>query len=223
VTVTATTQALLDLVGSDRDRRTRELHDAAHAEAAATVGQAHAEARTRVRDAYADARERHQARVVSAQAELATRRRLAQQRHVGALLAEGMNALPGELARRWREPSLRADWVAHVVGAAKAVLPRGAWRIVHAPDWPATERDAIGDALVADLGAPPAFVADPRIGAGLAVSASGNVVDGTLEGLLVDRTEVEAQLLTELQRPSATIAPREPEKLRGCGRELVEP
>ena len=39
------------------------------------------------------------------------------------------------------------------------------------------------------------FEADPRLRAGLRISADGNVVDGTLDGLLADRADIGAQLL----------------------------
>jgi hypothetical protein len=53
------------------------------------------------------------------------------------------------------------------------------------------------------------FEADPAIHAGLKVVANGNVIDGTLAGLLADRHEFEAQLLRQLESPTDTT-PSEP-------------
>ncbi len=87
--------------------------------------------------------------------------------------------------------------------SARATLPTSAWRIAHAPDWPAPERDALGRELAATLGTSPVFVPDPRIRAGLKIAANGNIVDGTLEGLLADRAEIGASLLHLLEDAGA--------------------
>ena len=196
MSVDATTRALLELVDQERARQCKVVIDAASAEAAATLAQAHADARERMRRAFAQARERHAARVGAAKAELATRERIALQRRIALLLAEGWQILPDELVRRWRDPALRALWIERVVSLARELLPRGAWRITHAPDWPERERAS----LAALLDESPTFVVDPAHRAGLSIASSANVIDGTLEGLTADRAEVGAQLLSELQR-----------------------
>ena len=112
--------------------------------------------------------------------------------------------LPGALESRWRDTAARAAWVRHVVAQARRHLPHGAWEIRHAPGWPDDERQALARAL----DPPPIFVEDATHRAGLAIGLQRNVIDGTLEGLLVDRAEVGAQLLVELRRiasPEAQI------------------
>ena len=78
-------------------------------------------------------------------------------------------------------------------------MPAGPWRIVHAPDWPAAEQQALALALAATSGTLPLFEPDATIGDGLKVVADGNVIDGTLGGLLADRAEFEARLLRRLE------------------------
>lgn len=138
------------------------------------------------------------ARVSAARAMLATRRRLAQQQRAAALLAAGWARLPQELVDVWREPAARKAWVDRVAAEARALLAGGAWRIVHAPDWPESERDAFAAELAA-TGAVPELVADPRVRAGLKIAAGGNVIDGTQQGLLADRSEIGSLLLRELE------------------------
>ena len=96
-------------------------------------------------------------------------------------------------------PAARAAWVAHVLASARTRMPRGLWRIVHAPDWPPAEQQAQMAALAEASGTEPRFEADASIRAGLKVVASGNVIDGTQEGLLADRPALEARLLRELE------------------------
>jgi len=81
-------------------------------------------------------------------------------------------------------------------------MPRGPWRIVHAPDWPAAEQQALAQNVSAEPAAAPHFDADDAITAGLKVLADGNVIDGTLGGLLADRAEFEARLLRQLESSS---------------------
>jgi len=67
------------------------------------------------------------------------------------------------------------------------------------PDWPAAEQQALAQQLAEASGATPQFEPDARIRAGLKVAAGGNVVDGTLDGLLAERSSLEARLLRLLE------------------------
>ena len=199
MTVETTTRALLGLVENDRMRRCGVLLDAARAEAAHTLAQAHADARARMRRTFAEERERHAARIAAANAELATRRRLAEQRRTTSLLAAGWKLLSTELVRRWSDPMPRRLWVEYVVALARSRLPHGSWTLTHPPDWPEAERTA----LAVTLDVPPTFVPRSAHRAGLAIGSAGIVIDGTLDGLMADRNDVAAQLLFELQHARA--------------------
>jgi hypothetical protein len=194
----APTQALLDLVEADRARQCAQIVGDENARAAALRAQAHHEARVRMRQAFEEQRRRRQSGIAAAQARLATQRRLhAQQRHT-ALLDLAWQQLPRELHARWQHGEARAAWVEHVLAAARERMPQGPWRIVHAPDWPAAEQQALA-AAHSGADPAPAFEADAGIAAGLKVVAQGNVIDGTLEGLLADRAELDARLLRQLE------------------------
>lgn len=193
-------QALLDLVEADRTAKCEAIECDAAARAAAALAIARTDARTRMRSAFADERKRRDARVAGAQARLQTHRRLHDQRRAAALLLAGWQRLPELLAARWREPQSRRGWVERVVGEARAALPRAAWRIVYAPGWAEDERNALAAALARDLGASPQLVLDASARAGLKVIAEGNVMDGTLPGLLADRSEIGAKLLQRLEQ-----------------------
>jgi hypothetical protein len=192
-------QALLDLVAADRGRKCDAILAEARAQAGALLRQAHADASERMRRAFVEERERHDARVGAARANLQTKRRLALQRREHALLAAGAMRLPPALVRRWESAAGREPWVAAAVANARNVLPRGRWRILHAPHWPASERDSLAAELAAVLGAAPSLVEEPGLRAGLRISADGNVIDGTLDGLLADRAEIGARLLQLLE------------------------
>jgi hypothetical protein len=155
-----------------------------------------------VRGAFAEERARAAAGVAAARARLATRRRLYEQQRASALLAAGLARLPGVLRDAWRDDALRAEWVDAVVASALSALPRTAWRIAHPQAWPAAERDAVAARLAQALAPPPSFAEDAAIDAGMRISAGGNVIDGTLAGIVADRGAIGARLLGLLESAS---------------------
>lgn len=193
------TQALLDLVEADRARQCAQILGEANARANTLRTQAQAEARARLRQAFESQRHLSRQRVAAAQAQLATQRRLQAQQRTAALLRLAWQQLPGALQVRWQQADARAAWVADVLAAAQARLPRGPWHIAHAPDWPVAEQQALAPKLAAANGAAPVFEANARITAGLKVAIDGNLIDGTLDGLLGDRALVDARLLHHLE------------------------
>jgi hypothetical protein len=193
------TQALLDLVEADRARQCAQILGDAEALAAALRAQARTAALTRLRQAFDEQRRLSREHAAAAQARLATNRRLRAQQRYAALLQLAWQQLPRELSARWQQPEARAAWVAHVVASATERLPHRAWRIVHAPGWPAEEQQVLAQALSGELGSAPRFEADQTIAAGLKIVVDGNVIDGTLAGLLADRSAFDAQVLRRLE------------------------
>jgi hypothetical protein len=200
MTLERRTQALLALVEGDRNVQRAAIIAEARTRAAALLAQARADARARVREVFAEERRRAHENVAAAQARLATRRRLHEQHRTAALLALGWQRLPDALGRRWKNDEQRGIWVGAIVAAACRVLPRAHWRVAHGANWPVAEQQALSARVTPDLDAAPVFHADPGIAAGLRIASGGNVVDGTLEGLVSDRVDVGAQLLRQLER-----------------------
>jgi hypothetical protein len=203
-------QALLDLVEADRARQVAAILGGAQGRAVTLRAQAHADARKRMREAFVEQRTLHRERIAAAMARLATQRRLHEQQRTAALLQRAWERLPGELLQCWHDPAARAGWVAKVIAAAKTRMPRGPWHIVHAPDWPVAEQQALRPMLPLEPHTAPVFEPDAQIRAGLKVAAAGNLIDGTLGGLLADRGELESRLLRQLESATAesAVAPR---------------
>ena len=198
----ASLQALLDLVDGDRERQCAQIVGEARARAAALRNQAQAEARTRMRQTFVEQRRTLQAQVAAAQARLATQQRLHAQHRTSLLLGLARQQLPAALQDRWVQPAARAAWVAQVLDVAHARLPATRWRIVHAGDWSADERAAAAASLAQRDHVETDFAADAGMAAGLKVLAGGNVVDGSLQGLLAETDEVDAALLRRLEAQS---------------------
>ena len=92
------------------------------------------------------------------------------------------------------------DWTRHVLAGAREELAAGDWSISYAPGWPQEERrEAIEKLAAAGYGVDTAME-DARMRAGLQVRRGGNVLDGTLHGLLADRNAVGARLLDAFSR-----------------------
>ncbi|MFO1317947.1 MAG: hypothetical protein U1F58_20310 [Burkholderiales bacterium] len=195
MTLEARVAALLELVEADRCGRCDAIVEATRQRIDALLGEAHAAARAQMREAFAVERKRAAERIAAARAGLATRRRLYEQQRAAALLAVGMERLPAALRARWRDDAARTAWVDAVVAVAATALPRDAWRIAHPVDWAEAERAALGARLAAELATAPAFAAERAIAAGMRIAAGGNVIDGTLAGLLADRATIGARLL----------------------------
>lgn len=191
-------QALLALVEDDRAARSAAIASEAEAKARAMLREARASARAKLREALAEERRRLREKMGAAEAELATARRGATQKRSSEFLARAWKELPGALLERWNHPESRALWAEHVLAVARESLPGTNWAVAHAPGWPESETAALAARLAPD----PVFAPDATIRAGLKVRAAGNLVDGTLEGLLADRDGIGARLL-DLFQPAA--------------------
>ena len=193
------TGALLALVEADRERQCAQIMAPAQAQAESLGSHARAEALTQLRNAFAQQRSRRHDALAAAQAKLATQRRLNKQQRNASLLQQAWARLPDELLAAWIQPDSRVAWVAKVVATARAHLPPGDWGIVHAPDWPVDEQQTTASSVTASAVGAPWLKADAAIRAGIKIVSGGNVIDGTLTGLLTDRGEFESQLLRLLE------------------------
>jgi hypothetical protein len=199
MTLDSRTQALLDLVLTDGARRRDAILGDARERASAMLATAHAQARQRLRETFDEERRRFASRLDAARAGLETHRRLRLQRRAAEFLAAGLGKLPQALCDRWQRSASRIAWVEHVTAEASAALPRGSWRVVHAPGLTDGELEAIAGSIAALCGTRPQLVADSTMRAGLKIDIGGNVVDATLGGLVADRVEIGASLLKHLE------------------------
>lgn len=204
MTIERCTQALLDIVESDRRTQIAAIVGEAQASVAAVLGEANRAAHERMRRAFAEERSLREERVHAARANLQTRRRLAAQRRSTALLELARQRLPEALRARWRDSDARHAWIAHVVANARISLPPVSWQIDHEPGWTPAERDELATRLTREAGVPPVFHADRSIRAGMRIGGGGAVIDCTLDGLLRDRAENGARLLAYFETSSVT-------------------
>lgn len=199
-TVDSQMQALLTLLEDDRRRQCEALIADAQARASSVLRQAQHDARTRMRAAFAAERQRLDEQLKAAGARLQTEHRLSEQERRVQLLSLAWDMLPEALLQRWQDPGRRSKWVAQAIDSAQRLLPRDSWTLNVAPGWPAQEREQALQFVAHRLGTMPACSEAAEIQAGLLITAGGNRLDATLDGLLADRGAIEARLLDHLER-----------------------
>ena len=104
------------------------------------------------------------------------------------------------MERRWSDAASRGTWIGSLVERALRFLRSGAWTVEHPVGWNPSEGAELGDWITRETGAKPTLVPVAEIPAGLRLVAGDTRVDGTIDGLLADRAEIEGHLLGELLR-----------------------
>lgn len=192
-------EPLLALVQAYRRQECERLLAQAQAEARAIVAQGRGEARQRVHRAVEEEKSWARSQLAAARAHLQTVGRRHQQEQTSALLAAAWERLGAALRQRWREPAMRRAWIEELLRQAHEALPGGAWEIRHPQDLPEDELQRMRELRSAPPGEPLQFRVDAQVAAGLRISASSVVLDGTLEGLIGERTRLQGELLAAME------------------------
>lgn len=188
----------MKLVDSYREAECRSLLESAEQETASLIRRTYREERARLHQRVLAERASARERIQAARAERDTRERAGGERASARLLAVAWPRLEAALRERWRDPAGRRLWVQGVLEQARRLLPKGTWTLRHAPHWPEPEWHPLVVSLTGELGNEPRLVADGALSAGLVIEVAGAVLDGSLEGLLQDRSRLEARLLALL-------------------------
>jgi len=190
-------QHLLAVVERYREEQCAELLERANQQARQLVRQAYGDARSRAQRGIADVRLRHRQQVAAAQARQQTRMRQQRQHNNSALLAGLWAPLRAAILSRWQEPGARREWIDALLRTAAANLLDSNWTIQHPADWPQAEQQAlrtrVGEVSVS-------FAPQADMAAGLRICAGGACVDGSVDGLLKDRSRIESLLLAGLNQ-----------------------
>lgn len=117
------------------------------------------------------------------------------QARYAAVLREGWPALVAELQRRWSDSPTRRGWCDAIVARALGAFGQTAWTIEHPSSWTDADSEHLSRTLK-KLDVPPAtYTLDETATAGLRVRNGTACLDGTIDGLLGERTRVEGRLL----------------------------
>lgn len=197
---TETLEYLLGIVVENRDRRCTELREGARSHANDIIKQAHTRVRGRLHHHITMLREKYIDRISAAQARNQT---LIRQQHQLAdkdILNAAWPVLYESLRVLWNDPAIRGKWSeAAVTSASSKLLERG-WRIEHPADFGTEEQARLKQYLItfgektAELS-----VADD-IEAGIRIIVNETVIDATLEGLLQQRSVIEAMIIARIKQ-----------------------
>ena len=191
----AQVQRLLEIVHAYQQDQCDALLKQAQQESQVIVSQAYQIARRNIHRDLQLTRQHIRDTMAAARAKQHTL--MMQQSHSAAssFLEQCWQTLQSGLQDRWQQPEYRRQWVAKILATAKAVLPAGGWLIEHPADFSAEEQQQLLEQARTPAGAEPEVSSVPDLAAGIRISAEGATVDGSLRGLLSDRTELEALLL----------------------------
>lgn len=198
--VDAVVRALEEVVESSREARCQQLTEDARRRAQEIVKTAHRENRARMRTAIDQQRESMEEALATTRARLSTRAR-ERLHHVDRDRLERARARLGEvLLERWQDTDSRQRWILGLIESALSYLPGGTWRIEHPGDFDLDDLAGVNERIALHCGGnPPDFAVRDSARVGLRIAVDGAVLDGTMEGLLADRTRIDAELLASLR------------------------
>lgn len=200
--------ALADMLRQTRERRCREIVAEAEQRAAQLTRESRQSARERVHQAVTEERRRRERAIVEARRRLETAERKRIQARYDELLGRAWPLLVRELERRWSTPADRAAWCELLVDEAAALFGTEGWTIVHPQPgngaWSEEDSDKLGG-MLASFGVKAAdYRTDSELRAGLQIRQGGARLDGSIDGLLAQRSDIEGRLLacweTEVRR-----------------------
>ena len=199
-------ESLLTALSDEQTRRCREIVAAAEHQARQLREEARRTQRARLRQAVQDERQRRQHALLEAASRIETREQRAAHTRYERILRAAWPELRGALERRWEQSEGRKHWCEMVIRTAARVLSPAIWSVEHPAEWLADDA-----ALVTEMcnrqGVPaPVFVRDPGLRAGLRVRLDEACLDGSIDGLLSDRREIDATILAtwEEHRPAGS-------------------
>jgi hypothetical protein len=187
------------------DAEADAIAGAARKEAAQIVGTARARARRRFHQAAELMRQNRSQALQRAEALAARAAREQRQAETARLLVTGMAELEKVLRAGWQDPETRRAWWRGAGEQAMRLLLAGpGWKVEHPEGWPGEERGELASLLETASGDTPVFAVSPGLGAGLRILTEEACLDATVEGLLAERTRIEAELLVRIE---ARLAP----------------
>ena len=190
-----TLEHLLGVVVESREKRCAEVREKAQAQVREIVRQAHARGRARMHHHVVAMREKHRLRVASAHARNQTLLRQQHQKEDRAILDIAWPLLRGAMLALWKDT--------HAVSSASSSLREHDWYIEHPADLSKEEKTDINHALVHCSHRAPGMTASGDIEAGIRTVAHGTVIDATLDGLLKQKTIIEARMIARIKQAAA--------------------
>jgi hypothetical protein len=197
---TKTLEYLLSVIVENREQRCAEVREQARLHNNEILKQAHTRVRERVHHHVIMLREKYQERISAAQARNQTLIRQQHQLADKEFLETAWPLLREALMALWREPASRARWIDTAIADAASIFLQQNWCIEHPLSLNDEEKKHLKyDCTDIDISTPELAVSED-IEAGIRIIAGATVFDATLEGLLQQRTAIEAILISRINQ-----------------------
>lgn len=195
-----TLEHLLGVVAENREIRCSEVREKAQEQAKEIIRQAHARGRARMHRHVIAMREKYRLRVASAHARNQTLLRQQHQKEDRAILDIAWPLLREAMLKLWRHPGSRRRWLEAAVATASSSLREHGWIIEHPLDLSKEEKTDIKHGLAHGRHRTPGQTASEDIEAGIRIIAHGTVIDATPDGLLKQKTLIEAAMIARIKQ-----------------------
>jgi len=193
-------ESLLEELKRQEARHCQEIITAAERAARDLEARTRRELFRKRRRAVADERQRRRHALLEAASRMETREQRSAHTRYEQVLEVAWPRLLVALEERWRHRDGRRSWSAMLVDEAVSAIEAKTWTVEHPADWSSDDQSWFVEACSDRAIPPPVFLVDPGISAGLRVRLGDACLDGTLDGLLANRHEVEARILGMWER-----------------------
>lgn len=199
-------EALLTALHAQRDARCREIDGEAAQKSQRLLRDSRIKLRQRLREAVNDERRQRETALLEAHHCLETAERRAMLKRYQHFLDAAWPELLAALNRRWHDTESRHDWCEMLLDEAGEKLVRGSWIVEVPGSWGDDDTRRVLEAFERRGFVTPTLRIDTAMQAGLRIRMGSACLDATPDGLLANRSAVEARLLAEWERVLADSA-----------------
>ena len=199
-----TLEHLLDVVAANRDKRCAEENKRARRQADEIIRQAHKTCRARMHRHINALREKYRVRSSSAYARNQTMLRNQQQKADRAMLDQAWPDLRDAMQTFWNNQASRKEWIEAAMASALSRVLGYVWRVEYPRGLDEEELKMLKQEIGQIKGNEPEFVAQGDVVAGIRIIVDGTVIDATLEGLLNQKSTIEATMIARIKRETGS-------------------
>ena len=197
---TQTLEHLLGVVLENREQRCTDVSENTHAQAQEILKLAHTRVRARLQRHILILREKYRTSISAAQARNHILIRQRNQKADSVCLETAWPILREALLTLWKAPESRLLWINAAISNASSTLLGTDWRIEYPRDFTDEENELLKQLLRDKYGRDPELAAGNDIEAGIRILAHRTVVDATLEGVLQQKSHIEAILIARIKQ-----------------------
>ena len=197
---TDTLEHLLGVVVENREQRCKQVREKANQQASEIIKLSYSRGRVRMHHHVDALREKYRLRVSSAIARNQTLLRQQHQKQERAILDIAWPLLREAMLAQWKDSDSRRMWLDAAIESASSKLRQHGWHIEHSLDLSDEEINRLAQTFTHGKGKRSKMSACDDIEAGIRISSDGTVIDATVDGLLKQKTSIEAKLIARIKQ-----------------------